>query len=259
LCILVNTRMDYLVRTLRKLKEEILGKALYDLLRYGTLALVGLVTSAFFFGWLNHAVVLPLWALLSLLLLAVLATSALWAKVMASRLRPLVASSRTDALTQLLNSNALQEDLPVAIEKARANNEPLSLILFDIDNFKLFNTNYSSVVADQVLTKLGELLLSDKRGTDSIYRQHTRGDEFIFITRKTSLLQARVAAERKHKDIAETGLDIPGHREPLHLTVCCAIVELKASDTKTTLLERASIVMNRAKAHPEKNKIESLL
>lgn len=250
--------MDYLIRSLRKLKEEILGKALYDLVKYGTLALVGIVTSAFFFGWLNHAVVLPLWALIGLLLLTVLATSAFWANIMALRIRPLVANSRTDLLTQLLNSNALQEDLPIAIEKARANNEPLSLILFDIDDFRLFNSNYSSIVADQVLSKLGELLLSDKRGTDSIYRQHTRGDEFIIITRKTSLLQARVAAERKHKDIAETGLDILGYRDPLHLTVCCAIVEMKASDTKTTLLERASTVMHRAKAHPGKNKIESL-
>lgn len=251
--------MDYLIRTLQKLKEEILGKVLYDLLKYGVLVLAGLVMSAFFFGWLNQAVVLPLWALLGGLLLAVLITSALWAKVMATRLKPLVASNRTDVLTQLLNSYALQEDLPIAIEKARVGNEALSLILFDIDDFKLFNTNYSSVVADQVLAKLGELLASDKRGTDSMYRQYTRGDEFVLITRKTSLLQARVAAERKHKDIADTGLDIPGHRDPLYLTVCCAIVELNASDTKTTLLERASVVMNRAKAHPGKNRIESLL
>jgi diguanylate cyclase (GGDEF)-like protein len=251
--------MNYLLRTLKKLQEEVLGKALYDLLKYGVIVLIGLLVGAITFGWMSRVVALPLWALLLLLLLTVLATSAVWARISAARLQPLVVSNRTDALTQLLNTHALQEDLENAIIKARSVKEPLSLILFDIDDFKRFNTEYGSIVADQILTKLGEVLLSDTRPTDTMYRQHTRGDEFVIITRNTSQMFARVAAERKHKNIAETGMHISGHREPLYLTVCCAIVELNASDTKETLLERASIAMNRAKEHPGKNRIESII
>jgi diguanylate cyclase (GGDEF)-like protein len=251
--------MDYLLRTLKKLREEILGKALYDLLKYGVIALAGLLVGAVTFGWMSRVVALPLWVLLILLLLTILATSAVWARISAARLKPLVVSNRTDALTQLLNTHALQEDLETAIVKTRNANEPLSLILFDIDDFKRFNTQYGSVVADQVLAKLGEVLMSDKRLTDTMYRQHTRGDEFVIITRNTSQMFARVAAERKHRNIAETGMYISSRHEPLYLTVCCAIVELNASDTKESLLERASIAMNKAKKYPGKNRIESIV
>lgn len=251
--------MNYIKRTFNKLNEEILGKALYDLLKYGFILLAGLITSAAFLGWMSITVSLPLWSLLILITLTVLVTSVIWAKIAEAKLNPLVKSNRTDELTQLLNTHALQEDLVSAIDNARRLNEPLSLILLDIDDFKLFNTNYNSIIADKVLFKLGELLSSDKRITDAIYRQHTRGDEFVIITQKTSLTHARIAAERKHKTIAETGLYITGYSKPLHLTVCCAIVELSPIDTKESLLERASIAMNRAKECPGKNRIESLV
>lgn len=251
--------MNRITRTLNKLNEEILGKALYDLLKYGFILLVGLITSAVFFDWMSITVSLPLWTLLALITLTVIVTSVIWAKMADAKLKPLVESNRTDKLTQLLNTHALQEDLISAIDNARKLNEPLSIILLDIDDFKLFNTNYNSIIADKVLCKLGELLNSDKRITDNIYRQHTRGDEFVIITQKTSLTHARIAAERKHKTIAETGLHINGHSEPLQLTVCCAIVELSPSDTKESLLERASIAMNRAKEYPGKNRIEALV
>jgi diguanylate cyclase (GGDEF)-like protein len=251
--------MNYLLRTLKKLQEEVLGKALYDLLKYGVIAIIGLLAGAITLGWMSLIVTLPLWVLLLLLVLTVVATSVVWARISAARLKPLVVSNRTDALTHLLNTHALQEDLEIAIVKARSAKEPLSLILFDIDDFKRFNTQYGSVVADQVLAKLGEVLLSDTRLTDTMYRQHTRGDEFVIITRNTSQMFARVAAERKHKNIAETGMHISSHHEPLYLTICCAIVELNASDTKETLLGRASIAMNKAKEYPGKNRIESIV
>lgn len=251
--------MNYVTRTLKKLKEEVLGKVIYDLVKYGFGVIFSLIAGGTYFGWFDIVIALPLWALLFTIFSAVQLTSAIWAKIAAAKLKPLVVSNRTDQLTQLLNTNALQEDLIVAIIDARKQNQPLSIILLDIDDFKLFNTQYNSIVADHILSKLGELLMFDKRITDTIYRQHTRGDEFVIITRNTSLTYARIAAERKHKTIASIGLRIDGQRDPLNLTVCCAIVELASTDTKGSLLERASEVMKQAKRYPGKNRIEAVV
>lgn len=84
----------------------------------------------------------------------------------------------------------------------------------DIDNFKALNDKFNQTVADIILKKLGINLKSDSRITDSIYRQHEKGDEFIIITKDTNLGDATTAANRKRVTISKTGISVDGYNNP---------------------------------------------
>jgi len=166
----------------------------------------------------------------------------------------------TDQLTGLPNKRALDEELKNIVNLARKEGENISIVLMDIDDFKNFNTIYGQVIADEVLKKFGALLKSDCRITDRIYRQHVKGDEFVIVAKETSLENAIIAANRKRKLIAKTGIQIENIQNPFVLTVCCGVVELNIEkDNENTILERAHAAMLQAKAIKGKNQTKSLI
>src|SRR4029453_7017375 len=61
------------------------------------------------------------------------------------------AESLTDPLTGLGNRKYFDRSIEMAVQAALANNEPLSLLMFDIDHFKSFNDSYGHLTGDQVL------------------------------------------------------------------------------------------------------------
>ncbi len=129
----------------------------------------------------------------------------------------------------------------------------------DIDNFGLINTNHGQHLADEILKKFGIFLKSDSRATDSIYRQHLKGDEFIIIARDTILDNALKAAIRKRDLIANTGIQILGYDAQFRLTVCCGIAELNANDDLDSLIERAHVAMKQAKTVMGQNNCVTLI
>ncbi len=130
----------------------------------------------------------------------------------------------------------------------------------DIDNFKELNTKFTQKTADAVLVKFGTLLKADNRLTDTIYRQHVKGDEFVIITKETILENAVKAADRKRINIAKTGIQIEGYAAPFFVTVCCGVVEFNAkADNDEAILDRAFTAMKDAKAKIGKNATTSLI
>jgi len=84
-----------------------------------------------------------------------------------------------DPVTGLLNHRAIHEYLDTAIELESAFEEPLAVILADIDNFHLFNDTYGHPVGDDVLRKIGKILDSTLVAPCKVGRY--RGDEFIIV------------------------------------------------------------------------------
>jgi diguanylate cyclase (GGDEF)-like protein len=112
----------------------------------------------------------------------VLATHARW---LASWLRlrdqqnQLRAAAFTDPLTGAWNRRYFDRFIASAIEQARANRQPVTVLVFDIDNFKQYNDQYGHDAGDDILRETVRLLRSTIRPTDRVCR--VGGDEFAVV------------------------------------------------------------------------------
>jgi diguanylate cyclase (GGDEF)-like protein/PAS domain S-box-containing protein len=98
-----------------------------------------------------------------------------------------------DPLTGLLNRRYLEESLPRELDLARREQQPLAVLMIDVDHFKRFNDTHGHEAGDQALRLIGRQLMSDFRGSDIACR--LGGEEFAVVMPRTSLEQARQRAE----------------------------------------------------------------
>ncbi|MHC5086515.1 MAG: GGDEF domain-containing protein, partial [Planctomycetota bacterium] len=84
-----------------------------------------------------------------------------------------------DDLTGLKNRRYLRQFLPSILEKAKANQFQVTLLLFDIDDFKHYNDSYGHPVGDEVLRQTAKLIRRCCRNQDVVIRMG--GDEFAVI------------------------------------------------------------------------------
>ena len=102
--------------------------------------------------------------------------------------------AKTDPLTGLLNRRYMVLILKDVIELSSITEQPFSIALIDIDNFKRINDTYGHLVGDCVLRKLAELLKNNFRKGDYIFRYG--GEEFLVVMPSTGLKEALAAVER---------------------------------------------------------------
>lgn len=100
----------------------------------------------------------------------------------------------TDGLTGLYNRRYFNEQIEALASEAIANEEPLSLILIDIDNFKKYNDTYGHPAGDQLLKTVTAAITEVTREQDIFARYG--GEEFAVILKDTSNRLARHIAER---------------------------------------------------------------
>ncbi len=111
----------------------------------------------------------------------------------------------TDELTGLFNHRRFQEVMSIEIERAKRFEQPLGLIMLDIDDFKLVNDRYGHLQGDQVLREVARVLLESSREVDEPARYG--GEEMAIALPQTDLAGAALFAERLRERIAT--LDIP--------------------------------------------------
>jgi len=99
-----------------------------------------------------------------------------------------------DWLTGLYNRRYFEETLADHIETATRYNRELSLVLFDLDDFKQINDTHGHDAGDEALRKFADLLKESARKADIVCRHG--GDEFAVILPETNLTNARQFAER---------------------------------------------------------------
>ncbi|HEX6129973.1 MAG TPA: EAL domain-containing protein [Candidatus Limnocylindria bacterium] len=105
-----------------------------------------------------------------------------------------LADSLTDPLTGLGNHRAFQEELDRQVEAAQRYEVPLSLVVIDLDEFKLVNDRNGHAEGDRTLRYFGRLLSSSVRRPDRPFR--IGGDEFAVLLPHTDLEGARIVARR---------------------------------------------------------------
>ena len=99
-----------------------------------------------------------------------------------------------DPLTLLDNRRAMDEELRLSIEDCARNQIPATLIVLDLDFFKMVNDKFGHSVGDEVLVNLAKLLKKRVRKTDRVFR--FGGEEFVVLVRNTAITEALVIAEQ---------------------------------------------------------------
>ncbi len=152
----------------------------------------------------------------------------------------------TDALTGCLNRRALSDTLERELERARRYSLVLTIMLVDLDHFKLINDTMGHLVGDMVLRQLGEMLRQEVRSVDAVARYG--GEEFVIVLPETGSHGALVFAERTRLHIERQPFGDQVH--PAHLTVSVGVASFpdQKIDSPETFLAVADTALYRAKA-----------
>jgi len=107
----------------------------------------------------------------------------------------------TDPLTHINNYRFFTKEIDSEIRRRKRTAKDLTLLMIDIDDFKLYNDSFGHLDGDVLLQKIGHVLTNTVRETDVVCRY--AGDEFSVILPETSKDGARVVAEKIQKSMGE--------------------------------------------------------
>jgi diguanylate cyclase len=156
--------------------------------------------------------------------------------------------SLTDPLTQLANRKFFDGTLESAIADARAKNEPLSLLMTDIDHFKNFNDSFGHLTGDQVLRLVAMSVKQNVKGQDTAARYG--GEEFSIILPNTVLRSAITVADHIRRAVMTKELMKRSTGEHLgRVTISIGVATLHKNDSPQTLIERTDACLYGAKRH----------
>jgi diguanylate cyclase (GGDEF)-like protein len=160
----------------------------------------------------------------------------------------------TDVLTELKNRRSIMDRLAEEFERSGRLNEPLSLILLDIDHFKPINDQYGHSFGDLVLQAVAALMKEAVRSYDIIGR--IGGEEFLIIAPGSAAEESASLAERLLHMIRQDKIGDGNHQ--VTVTVSAGVTMMKQEDeTPAMMLKRADTAMYRAK-HEGRNKVVML-
>lgn len=152
--------------------------------------------------------------------------------------------ANTDGLTQVYNRVFFQNRLQDELEQAQQLGYEVSVILYDIDNFKRFNDTYGHLFGDIVLKTLAKLVKESIRKDDIVAR--FGGEEFIILLPHTGNDQAFEKAEELRKNISE--LTIRDKDVAVSVTVSMGVSTFPTlAQTELTLLNSADEALYVAK------------
>jgi diguanylate cyclase (GGDEF)-like protein len=152
---------------------------------------------------------------------------------------------QTDSLTGLLNRSALFEKGHKLTRSSTQQQLELSLLLFDVDHFKLINDKLGHNVGDLVLAKISELVNETMRSRDVFAR--LGGEEFVAIMPSTDHDQAKAIAVRVIEKIAQYDFSQLGVNTDITLSI--GVANLKDTNAEfDDLLHAADLAMYQAKS-----------
>ncbi len=148
-----------------------------------------------------------------------------------------------DDLTQLYNSRHFHAQLEKEIERSNRYEQPLTILLLDIDNFKAFNDAYGHVKGDYVLSRLGKVIKRCLRETDSAYRYG--GEEFTIILPMTTSEEGIVTAKRIQTELGKEAFYPVGPK--VHITVSTGLSQHKLKEDMKAFVHQVDQLMYQAK------------
>lgn len=152
--------------------------------------------------------------------------------------------ARTDPLTGLLNRRGLAEAVDREVARSRRTDEPVSLVVIDLDRFKTLNDRAGHGAGDQALRAVGRLLCDGLRAGDVAGRWG--GDEFAAVLAGVGSEVARDVVDRLRSTFTH-----PSNRRqlPWPVSFSAGVAELEADDRDAAaLMARADTALYAAKA-----------
>ena len=149
----------------------------------------------------------------------------------------------TDPLTGLYNRAAYVQALEKAWMKWEKDKVPSTMLVWDIDHFKLINDRHGHAAGDKVLQSVAKKLETGVRKGDILAR--FGGEEFVMLLSDKSLGEGMQLAERIRELISST--EFTYKKQPLHVTISCGVASFINKDTPTKIFERADKALYKAK------------
>ncbi|CAG0986287.1 Diguanylate cyclase DgcM [Burkholderiales bacterium] len=159
---------------------------------------------------------------------------------LAEQLARLERSAAMDPLTGLWNRKHFDQVLETEIDRSLRHRQPVSLILFDLDAFKLINDRFGHPAGDAVLREMAQLASGLIRSSDALFRWG--GEEFVVLASATGHRSASRQAENLRTAIAAHGFPAVGQ-----LTVSLGVAEHLGEESAAEWFQRADAMLYAAK------------
>lgn len=168
-------------------------------------------------------------------------------------MRTMEGQAMSDALTGLRNPRFFDPYLEQELEAARRDQQPLSLVMIDLDHFKAFNDAHGHPAGDEALRTFARVVGSSLRASDVAARYG--GEEFIVALRHAGLDEATLVAEKLRAAVEQMVVELgPGRYARITASFGVASTENHAQDQKS-LVAMADAALYRAK-EAGRNRVE---
>ncbi|ANB23868.1 hypothetical protein A6F57_00750 [Alteromonas stellipolaris] len=154
-----------------------------------------------------------------------------------------------DGLTGIANRRLFDDTLQSDIQRNIRRKTPLSLLLIDVDHFKIYNDCYGHVAGDNVLIQVAEILKKTCIGSDDVVARYG-GEEFAVIMPFTDMSSALKVAERIRNNIEHAAIVFKQSMYNSKLTISLGVSTMSFNHpiSPTELIQRADAALYLAKS-----------
>lgn len=152
-----------------------------------------------------------------------------------------------DELTGIYNRRKFFEIGNAELERAKRYNRSLSLIMFDLNNFKNINDSHGHMIGDEALKKVIRVCKKQLRIQDTIGR--FGGDEFVILLPETDITKSTEIANRLHQEIQALQFEL---KDDIKFSISYGVTEVTVQDEQLDhLIHRADVLMYKMKTNKE--------
>jgi diguanylate cyclase (GGDEF)-like protein len=169
-----------------------------------------------------------------------------------ARLREAQERAERDALTGLHNRRRFEEDLERSFAQAQRSGSRLSLLYFDLDDFKNINDTHGHATGDKIVKGVAQALMLQARRNESLY--HVGGDQFAIMSADSEQRQIETMAQRVIATVGQVRLNVADFQIHISCSVGIAMcAQGERPNNAEELLRQAELAMYQAK-HIGKNR-----